>query len=122
MSGSGLQIRISEMNIPTKVLKKTKGKESYSLPFVCHDASRPILTVCDSARLKRSICGDLLHDVHSKRGGRWKLTFSHGIRACFFFFCSKVEMFFSYRNYYYFNFQLGDKTLKSRLIHLPYFP
>jgi hypothetical protein len=74
--------------------QKVKNPVLYLLYIVCE-----ILKIisCDLAHQKRSICDDLLHDVRLKRDDRWKLTFFHGTRVCFFFFCSKVEMFSSSR-------------------------
>lgn len=43
----------------------------------------------------RSISYGLLHDVKPILYDHWQLSFSHGTRACFFFSCCEVEMFFS---------------------------
>jgi hypothetical protein len=72
--------------------QKVKNPVLYLLPITWDDLH---IISCDLAHQKRSICDAPWHDARSKPGDHWMLTFSHGTRVCFFFFCSKVEMFFS---------------------------
>ena len=93
-SAGSLKIILSD-HLESKVRQKTqkvKNPVLYLLPITWDDFN---IISCDLAHQKRSIYDAPWHDVRSKPGDHWMLTFSHGTRACFFFFCSKVEMFSS---------------------------